>query len=114
MGIPPLSLILPDTQPTDKWTIADKNLVMAWTILEKETCQECGKPLWICRSSDSNLAFSVRKGMCYAKLAMEKHRETPAGKDPKKGETQYVVSTRFDEELPLPSRRNYLEELADD
>lgn len=101
-------------QPSDPWTAIDKKLLTAWTVLQKETCGECGQPLWICRSNNNNLTFSVRKGMCYAKLAMEKWRDTPGGKEPKKGEVPYVIPSRFDEDIPLPSRMDYLEQLAED
>jgi hypothetical protein len=114
MGVPPLTFLKDDSQPTDKWTDADKKLLMAWTILQKETCQECGQPLWICRSNNNNLTFSVRKGLCYAKLAMEKWKDTSAGKNTKPGEVPYVLPSRYDETLPLPSRRDYLQQLAED
>lgn len=113
LGVRPLTF-LNDSQPTDPWTIADKKLLMAWTILQKETCHECGNPLWICRSSDNNLSFSVRKGMCYAKLAMDKWRESKAGKNMKDGETPYTVPVRYDEELPLPTRSEWIKEMQED
>lgn len=114
MGVRPLTFLQADAQPTEPWTTHDKKLLMAWTILQKETCGECGQPLWICRSSDNNLTFSVRKGMCYAKAAMEKWRESAAGKKTKPGETPYTVPSRYNEELPLPTRSKWMEELQED
>lgn len=114
MGVPPMTFLKEESQPTDQWTPADKRLLMAWTILQKETCQECGQPLWICRSNNKNLSFSVRKGMCYAKLEMEKWRESTAGKNMKNGEVPYVIPRRYNEAEPLPSRRDYLAQLAED
>lgn len=114
MGIRPLVFLQDDAQPTDAWTQEDKKLLMAWTILTKETCGECGQPLWICRSDNNNLTFSVRKGMCYSKLAMEKWKETNAGKNIKAGEVPYVMPQRYDEEIPLPTRMDYLRQLSED
>lgn len=114
MGVRPLTFMLDDAQPNEKWTVYDKKLLMAWTILDKETCTECGQPLWICRSSDSNLGFSVRKGLCYAKKAMHDWRESAEGKRAKEWETPYTVPSRYDETTPLPTRRAWMEELAEE
>lgn len=114
MGVRPLTFILKDAQPDEPWTEADKKLLLAWTILQKELCAECGNPLWICRSDDQNVSFSVRKGHCYAKAKVEAWRESPAGKNLKKGEVPYVVATRYNEKKPFPSRSDYLAQLEED
>lgn len=114
MGIRPLTFLVKNAQPTEPWTQADKRLLMAWTILQKESCQECGQPIWICRSSNNNLTFSVRKGLCYAKLAMKKWSDSPAGKKMGDGDVPYVIPKRYDEDIPLPSRRDYLAQLSED
>lgn len=114
MGIRPLTFILPNAQPDEPWTMVDKKLLLAWTILQKETCGECGQPLWICRSSNNNITFSVRKGLCYAKLAMEKWQDSTAGKNIKAGETPYTLPSRYDETKPWPTRTEWLQELQED
>lgn len=102
-----------DAQPTDPWTPQDKKLLMAWTILQKETCNECGQPIWICRSSNNNVTFAVRKGVCYSKMAMEKWTKDRKDK-PKPGETAYTIVSLIDETKPLPTRAEYLMELNED
>lgn len=113
-GIRPLVFLQEDAQPTDPWTSYDKKLLLAWTILQKETCTECGQPLWICRSDNNNLTFSVRKDMCYAKLAMEKWRKSKAGENVKPGEVPYTVPVQYDKTKPLPLRTEWLEQLQEE
>lgn len=109
--IPPTTLIVAQKQPTDPWTMADKKLAVAFTILQRETCKECGQPLWICRSSNKNLLFKVRKDTCYSKRELEVWSKKNA-KNLKPGEHTYVIAEmRNDEEMP--SRREYLEALED-
>lgn len=114
MGVRPLTFLLEEAQPTDPWTVYDKKLLLAWTILNKETCGECGQPLWVCRSNDNNLGFSVKKGLCYSKREMHKWKESQAGKNAKDYESPYVVPTRYDESIPLPTRQSWLEELTEE
>lgn len=111
-SVPPTTFILKDKQPSDGWSSADKKLAVAWTVLNKEICKTCGNPLWICRSSDKNLLFSVRKDTCYAKAELErweKKNKTPL----KPGEYPYVVPSMRHDEDPLPRRAAYLAELQE-
>lgn len=114
MGIPPTSL-LTDSQPSDPWSRADKKLALAYTILQRESCSKCGQPLWICRSTNDKLGFRPKRAVCFASQELEKYAESKAGKNLKKGEYIYAVPVfDYDEEKPLPSRREYFESLADD
>jgi len=112
-GIAPSVFLYDNRQPSDPWTKEDKKLLVAWTILQKETCQECGQPLWICRSNNKELTFSVKKTICYAKAEMEKW-DKKHGKDLKPGEIPYVLPRMLDEADPLPGRQEYLEQLVED
>lgn len=112
MGIPPTSL-LSEEQPTKKWSSADKKLAMAWTVLQRETCNKCGQPLWICRSSNKDLGFRIRRGKCYSSSELEKWQKSKAGETLKPGEYGYAVPYMRDESN-LPSRKAYLAELADE
>jgi hypothetical protein len=103
-----------DRQPEDGWSKADKKLAIAWTILQRETCRECGQPLWICRSSNKNLLFSVRTDLCYAKAELEKWQDGPRAKKLKRGEHPYISAKMRNEKDPMPSRLTYLEELAEE
>jgi len=113
LHMPPSVFMFPDRQPTEPWTAGDKKLALAWTILERETCGQCGKPIWICRSSNKNLLFSVRTDICYASAEVQKFQDTRRGKNLKKGEYPYVVPKMRHEGDPLPTRADYLKELDD-
>jgi hypothetical protein len=105
-----------EAQPDAKWTMMDKKLLMSWKIMEHETCGSCGQPLWICRSDSNNLSFAVRTKTCYAKAAMDKWEESPAGKKTleKPGITPYIEPTRYDESIPLPTRLDWYKQLEEE
>lgn len=111
-GVPPTTFIVEGKQPSDGWSRADKKLAMAWTILQRETCSICGQPLWICRSSNKNLMFSVKTDICYANAELEKWKASRKAKNLKKGEHPYVVPKMYNDEK-LPTRQAYLEELSE-
>jgi hypothetical protein len=113
LSLPPTVFLETDRQPTDGWSPADKKLAMAWTILNKETCKNCGQPLWICRSSNKNLLFKVRTDICYSDAELEKWKTTKKAKNLKKGEHAFVVAEMRGDE-PMPSRSAYLESLMDE
>lgn len=113
LGIPPTSLILPDKQPSDPWTPQDKKLAIAYTILKRETCGKCGQPLWICRSSNNMLSFSVRSDVCYAAAALDSYNNNKTTKKERPGEYRYVVPVMLNDE-PMPRRIDYLKEQLED
>lgn len=108
---PPTTFILQNKQPTDPWTMEDKKLAMAFTILNKETCNECGQPLWICRSSNKDLLFKVRTDICYAKAEMEKWQKKNTKLKP--GQSPYIVA-EMRKGQRMPSRETYITELMDE
>lgn len=114
MKLPPTLMLLDKKQPTDPWTQQDKKLAVAWTILNKETCKECGNPLWICRSENKYLGFKVQKAHCYAKAELQKWEGSAAGKNLKPGDYPYVVPKMYDKEMSLPTRSEYIEQLIED
>ena len=113
LHMPPSMFILTDKQPTDPWTQVDKKLALAWTVLQRETCKQCGQPLWICRSSERDLGFSVRTDVCYASAELEKWKTTKRASSLKKGEHPYVVAQMRKDEQPMPTRKRYLLELSE-
>jgi hypothetical protein len=113
LGLPPTSLILPDKQPSDPWSPQDKKLAIAYTILKRETCSQCGQPIWICRSSNSMLAFSVRSDVCYAKAALDRHNNSKTAKKEGPGEFRYVVPEMLNGDA-FPRRMDYLKEQIED
>lgn len=114
-GIRPTALILADSQPHDPWTIEDKRLVVAMHLLNKQKCPKCGKPVWICRSSNNMLTFSVRTEVCYASAELEKAQAelSKRKKELKPGEFHYVVPKMLND-TPLPTRAEWIKSLADE
>lgn len=112
MSLPPTMMIYVDKQP-DTWTKQDKKLAMAWKMLERERCQYCGQPLWICRSGNNQLGFKVRTDTCYADAELNLPRNKKNAENLKPGEHQYVVPYMLNNE-PLPSRHAYMTELRED
>jgi hypothetical protein len=104
-------MIYDDRQP-DKWTKEDKKLAMAWTILERERCQYCGQYMWICRSDNKNLLYSVRTDTCNAQRELDSKDNKKKSEKLGPGEHQYVVPYMYDDS-PLPSRHEYLKSLAE-
>lgn len=103
-------------QPTDPWTPFDFKLLEAYQILQEETCQECGNPIWICRNENAaNVGFKIKTAKCFAKAELDKwHEKEEKKKTSKKhyGEYPYVVAYTYDGS-DMPSRRSYYEALAD-
>ncbi len=112
MGLPPTSFILHGKQPSDPWTDEDKKLALAWVILQKETCPKCGQPLWICRSSDKNLGFKTKKGLCYSARENEEWMKKNE-KRLRLGEFAYTVAYTYDGG-PMPTRKQWLESLTEE
>ena len=112
LGLPPTSFVT-NKSPSEGWSREDKKLAIAVTILERETCDKCGQPLWICRSNNRNLLFKTRKATCYAKAEFEKASKKKQNENLKPGEYMYVVPFMLDDSS-LPSRREWLDDLAED
>jgi hypothetical protein len=101
-------------QPTDPWTPFDFMLVEALQILEDETCNECGNPIWICRNEEaSSVGFKIKIARCFAKGELDKWREAQEKKDKKGGygEMPYIVAYTYDNS-EMPSRESYYRSLS--
>ena len=101
-------------QPTDPWNDFDFMLVEALQMLEDETCNECGNPIWVCRNeSATNVGFKIKTTKCFAKAELEKWREAEDKKKKKKyGEMPYIVAYTYDDG-PMPTRAEYYQGLSD-
>lgn len=103
-------------QPSDPWVPFDFLLIEAYQILQDETCNECGNPIWICRNDDAhNVGFKIKTSKCYATAELERWREKEEKKNAKKkkyGENPYVVAFTYDGG-DFPSRSSYYKSLAD-
>jgi hypothetical protein len=102
-------------QPSDPWVEFDFMLLEAYQMLQEETCNECGNPIWICRNEDANwIGFKVKTSKCFAKAEIEKWQEAQEKKSAKKdhGSMPYVIAFSYDER-PMPSRRDFFTGLSD-
>lgn len=84
-------------------------------MLEDETCNECGNPIWVCRNdSATNVGFKVKTTVCYAKAELDKWREKQDKKKTKAkpGELPYIMAYTYDDG-PMPSRMEYYQGLSD-
>lgn len=103
-------------QPTDPWTPFDFKLLEAYQILQEETCQECGSPIWICRNENAdNVGFKIKVAKCFAKAELDRwHEKEDKKKSSKKhyGEYPYVVPYTYDGS-DMPTRASYYQYLAD-
>lgn len=117
-GVPPLTMLT--GQSTDWSDDKNRRLAMALTILEEETCKNCGTPAWIGHSTNNLITFDLKSSVCYACAELEKEREEREkgrGAKPRmKGETRYARARNvWGEEYPLPSRAHaYQHDMPED
>lgn len=109
------------TSATGEWDKRDRNLLEAYQIIEDERCGECGNPVWLCRSDDSNITFKIEKDICFAKRAYEEATQDMSqyktAKERNKarskwGVIEYPKPVTLDE-TPLPTRRDFYERRTD-
>lgn len=79
-------------------------LAVALTLLESETCDQCGTPAWIGRSTDSEIVFDVESSTCFGCAELEKDREMRKGQKRTKGEIRYATARNVWDGERLPSR----------
>jgi hypothetical protein len=103
-------------QPSDPWVNFDFLLLEAYQMLQEETCNECGNPIWICRNEDAhNVGFKIKITKCFAKAELEQWQDKQSKKESKKntfGEIPYAVAYTYDDS-PMPTRDSYYRSLSD-
>jgi len=108
------------TQPGERWETYDFKLLEAYQMLQDETCQHCGNPLWLCRSSDRNVRAVVKVARCHGKAELERREKArnPDSKSNKRapkallpGEYEYVVFEPHMKDQPMPTRSDWIEEM---
>ena len=103
-------------QPSDPWTELDFLLVESMEILEQETCNSCGNPIWVCRNDfASHVGFKVKIATCYAMAELDKWQEAEDKKQtkPKRyGQYPYIVAYTYDGS-DMPSRQQFYQDLAE-
>lgn len=87
-------------------------LLEGYQILQDETCQQCGNPIWICHNEFADsVGFKIKEIKCFAKAELERHQERQQKKDSQKkkyGVQEIVVAYAY-EGHEMPTRRSYLE-----
>lgn len=118
LKMPPTDFIFTQRESSGEWSGLDKKLAMALQILNKETCKLCGNPIWICRSEDREIDFSVRTGICFSKQRLEKKEKSNAKKkngELKEGQYLYTVPMQYNgEEIPRGARERYFKSLSEE
>lgn len=117
LGLRPSAHILMLKKPLSDWSEADHKLAVAYSILESETCDKCGNPIWLCRTTDERVEFEVKKYRCFA-TAEQEQREDKWRKSHKKdavrlkpGEYEYTVP-KARPGAQLPTRADFYESLT--
>lgn len=109
----PTAVIYREPDPYSDWSDLDYKLVQAYHTLKEEICPKCGNPLWLCRSTDSNIDWSIDSTTCYASRAIEERRfrddngatKQPTAQDRAKWGTDYFArAVPIRKDIPLPTR----------
>ena len=103
-------------KPLSDWSEADHKLAVAYSILESETCDKCGNPIWLCRTTDERVEFEVKSYRCFA-TAEQERREADWRKRRKKGERLKPGEYEYTVPKPrpgaeLPTRVDFYESLT--
>lgn len=118
LKLPPTEFLDPSKKPTGEWSGLDKKLAMALRIKERETCKLCGNPIWICRSEDRDIDFSIRTGTCHSKQRLEKkekQRSKQKNGDLKEGQYLYSVPMKVNgSEIEHGARERYFKSLSEE
>lgn len=109
-------------QPGDPWTPYDFKILEAYQILQDETCNQCGHPIWVCRSTSTDVDFHVRSVTCNATKALKRAEDLrkpskEREKDPKVKKEWGVSYYTSPYATPtgsgsLPTRFDFYEEMA--
>jgi hypothetical protein len=118
LGLRPSAHILGLKKPLSGWSESDHKLAVAYSTLEAETCDKCGNPIWLCRTTDERVEFEVKKYRCFATAEIEQREEkwrkqNKKGDRLKPGEYEYAVpKTRSG--ASLPSREDFYNSFSKD
>jgi hypothetical protein len=114
LGLRPSAHILALKKPLSGWSEWDHKLAVAFSQLEAEICEKCGNPIWICRTTDDRVQFTVEKYRCFADAELEKKRNkrTKEKRELKPGEYEYTRAETIDGG-PLPSREDYYKRISE-
>lgn len=111
----PTAVLYQKSDPYGDWESLDYKLLQAYQTLKEEMCGQCGNPLWLCRSTDNMIGWSVDTTTCYASKEIEarRYKEDNAGKTPDRDTSNKWGKTYFARPKPvinggeLPSRSDF-------
>ena len=114
----PTAILFQLEDPYGGWEGLDYKLLQAYQVLKDELCNECGNPVWLCRSTDNMIGWSVDTTTCYASRAIEARRfnednagKTPDAKDKAKwGKTYFARPKPVLHDRELPTRSDFYKE----
>ena len=107
-GVPPRVMVFGGSP--GEWSAEDALLANALTVLENETCNRCGTPVWWGYSTDNEIQFKIGHETCHACVELEKRQsEDSKNKTARRGQSPYVTPHNVWEGKPLPSRREFFE-----
>jgi len=79
-------------------------LMLAYQIVEDETCSSCGVPYWYGKSTVNHVAFKIEQSTCHSCAELEREREADSkNKKKEHGVTKFVVPYG-EADLELPTR----------
>lgn len=93
-------------EETDWTDERNRLLSVALTLLESESCGNCGTPSWIGHSTNNEISFEVESSTCFGCAELEKSNEDEqrGRKKRGRGEMKYVVPRMAWEDQQIPSR----------
>lgn len=92
------TFLLFGTQPDSEWDDNDRDMLTAFQKMQDETKGETGLPIWLTRSFDTNLEFSVQTVDDGAQRALQMFDKKQAdSKTPKYGQARFVVPHMLDD-----------------
>ena len=113
------------SQPSGAWKGIDFSLLEALQILEQETCNDCGNPVWHCDSKDRDLTMRVKSRICAGSRALRSHQnrnitDSEEKKNDRKNASEWGVNYYVVPELnpqaertDLPGRTEYYKAKAE-
>lgn len=114
----PTAALAEEGDPFSNWTPHDYRLVEAVKVLNRDTCNTCGNPVWLCHTTHSGVEFEIMSSICYAKAELDDYEKKPGNDEAGAGESRYAKAIGIKNEDgsydPLPSRAEALAKIKND
>ena len=104
----------------------DSRILIAYQILQDETCPSCGVPIWYGHNEDREIAFEVLQSTCFSCADLERARDDSRKQSEGREHTRYGITEyvrpykdggtdaygKPQERLPLDSREDSFKAMA--